>query len=152
MSLGPALVMNTIGESTEGWFLTSSFPRIGLQISRLPVQLWNGPVQLMGRRGGTGEVHRALSQMGFLTEPHGGGSVKKTLRVSFVKPEAEKQLIPNEGCFSHTFISFTFPQILDISCGWWSIYIIQGEETATPPYVVILAFVLISVGGYFDTG
>lgn len=46
MSRGPALVMNMIGESTKGWFLTSSFPRIRLQISRLPFQLWNEPIQL----------------------------------------------------------------------------------------------------------
>lgn len=48
MSLGPALVMNTIGESTEGLFLTSSFPWIRLQICRLPVQLWNWSIQLTG--------------------------------------------------------------------------------------------------------
>lgn len=45
MSPGPALVMNTTGERTEGLFLTSSFPWIGLQISTLPLQFWKEPIQ-----------------------------------------------------------------------------------------------------------
>lgn len=62
MSLSPALVMNTIGESTEGWFLASSFPWFRLQISRLPVQLWNKPVQLMERQKAHGRGHHVLRQ------------------------------------------------------------------------------------------
>lgn len=82
MSLGPTLVMNTIGESTEGLFLTSSSPpptpRIGLQISRLPVQLGNKPTRLTEGRY-IGEQARAscvLSQMGFPKEPLSGRSPK----------------------------------------------------------------------------
>lgn len=58
MSPGPALVMNTTGERTEGLFLTSSFPWIGLQISTLPLQVRIEPIQQAYRVGGeeVGEV------------------------------------------------------------------------------------------------